>query len=58
MKKPTLLIATDNAKEAEMLKGQLTKDYENVFTTSSRSNATVQEFDYHRPDVLVLAFNT
>jgi len=58
MKKPTLLIATDNAKEAEMLKEQLTKDYENVFATSSRSNATVQEFDYHRPDVLVLAFNT
>ena len=57
MKKPTLLIATDNDKEAEMLKGQLTKDYENVFTTT-RSNATVQEFDYHRPDVLVLAFNT
>jgi CheY-like chemotaxis protein len=57
MKKPTLLIATDNAKEAEILKGQLTKDYENVFTTT-RSNATVQEFEYHRPDVLVLAFNT
>lgn len=57
MQKNIILIATDDAKDAETLKWQLTSEYKNVFT-SSRPNLMVQDFEYHQPDVLVLAFNT
>ncbi len=53
---PVILIATDNAKEAEVVKSQLTREYENIFT-STHHDLAVQDFDSHRPDVLVLAFN-
>ncbi len=40
-----------------MVERQLADEYENVFT-STDPDATVQDFESHRPDVLVLAFNS
>ena len=55
-KMPTILIATDNAEDAKLVKQQLTNEYENIFISTSPELA-VQDFESHRPDVLVLAFN-
>jgi len=51
-----ILIATDNAEDAKVVKQQLSNEYENVFVSTSPDLA-VQDFESHRPDVLVLAFN-
>jgi CheY-like chemotaxis protein len=48
-KMPAILIATDNAEDAKVVKQQLADEYENVFT-STNSDATVQDFKFHRPD--------
>ncbi|HIJ89942.1 MAG: response regulator [Desulfobulbaceae bacterium] len=54
---PTILIATDNAADAEFVMRQLAEEYENVFT-SINHETSVKEFDSKLPDVLVLAFNS
>ena len=56
-KTPTILIATDQPKDAEAVKQPLTHDYKNVFT-STKPDMAVTDFEQHRPDVLVLAFQT
>ncbi len=53
---PIILIATDNVEDAKVVKQQLVDEYESVFTSTSPDLA-VQDFESHRPDVLVLAFN-
>lgn len=53
---PIILIATDNVEDAKVVKHQLANEYENVFTSTSPDLA-VENFDAHRPDVLVLAFD-
>ncbi len=54
---PTILIATDQSKDAEAVHQQLTHEYNNVFT-STKPDMAVMDFEHHRPDVLVLAFKT
>jgi len=51
----SILIATDNAKDAQTIEWQLTKDYKNIFV-SIRSNSPVKDFDDHKPNILILAF--
>lgn len=41
---PTILIATDNAEDAKVVKQQLINEYENVFVSTS-SNLAVQDFE-------------
>lgn len=54
---PTLLIATDNTEDAKEVKDVLTENYQNIFISIS-PETSVQDFESHRPDVLVLAFKT
>jgi CheY-like chemotaxis protein len=51
----SILIATDNAKDAQTIEWQLTKDYKKIFV-SIRSNSPVKDFDDHKPNILILAF--
>ncbi|TAN70405.1 MAG: response regulator [Methylobacter sp.] len=53
---PIILIATDNAEDAKVVKQQLDNEYENIFISTNPDQAA-QDFDTYRPDVLVLAFN-
>ena len=52
----TILIATDNATDAALVKHILDAEFDKVFT-STHPDKTVDDFDRRRPDVLVLAFN-
>ena len=52
---PSILIATDSAKDAQLIEWQLTKDYKNIFV-SIRSQSPKQDFDKHQPNILVFAF--
>ncbi len=54
---PIILIATDNVEDAKVVKQQLDEEYEEVFM-SIIPDLAVQDFEAHRPDVLVLAFNS
>jgi len=54
---PTILIATDNTEDAYDVKRQLADKYEDIFISHNPDNS-VQDFDAHQPDVLVLAFDT
>ena len=51
-----ILIATDSATDAEMVKNLLHPEYDAVFL-STDTDLAVADFDRHQPDVLVLAFN-
>lgn len=53
----TILIATDNTEDAKEVKDLLAEDYQNIFV-STNPDTKVQDFESHRPDVLVLAFKT
>lgn len=53
---PTLLIATDNTEDAKVVRRQLADQYKDVFT-STNADTTRQNFEAHRPDVLVRAFD-
>lgn len=52
----TILIVTDNATDAALVKHILDAEFGKVFT-STHPDKTVDDFDRRRPDVLVLAFN-
>lgn len=54
---PTVLVATDNADDAGVMKRQLEADFKQV-RVSTQADRSVQDFSEHRPDVLVLAFDT
>lgn len=51
-----ILIATDSATDAEMVKNLLHPEYDAVFL-STDTDLAVADFDRHQPDILVLAFN-
>lgn len=52
----TILIATDIITDAELVKGMLNEEFHHVYTSTDPARA-VADFEQHRPDVLVLAFN-
>ena len=52
-----ILIASDNAIDAELVKSLLDETFDNVFTSTEAGRA-VADFARHVPQVLVLAFNT
>ncbi|MDD3519302.1 MAG: response regulator [Chromatiales bacterium] len=54
---PCILVATEIASDAEVVRRLLTMEFERVFVTTSPENA-VADFEHHKPQVLVLAFNT
>lgn len=54
---PSILIATDNTEDAKVVSQQLADEYKSVFI-SLNPDTSVKDFESHRPDVLVLAFNT
>lgn len=53
----TILIATDNTEDAKEVKDLLAEYNQNSFI-SINPETSVQDFESHRPDVLVLAFKT
>ena len=52
----TIMIATDNITDADLVKNMLNEEFGNVFTSTDPDRA-VADFEQRRPDVLVLAFN-
>jgi CheY-like chemotaxis protein len=52
----TILIATDIVGDAALVKDMLNKEFDHVFISTDPAHA-VADFEQHRPDVLVLAFN-
>ena len=52
-----ILIASDNAIDAELVKSLLDETFDNVFTSTEAGRA-VADFARQAPQVLVLAFNT
>lgn len=52
-----ILIATDNVTDAGLIQKHLKVEFENVFT-STDPDKSVADFELHRPDVLMLAFNS
>lgn len=52
-----ILIATDNVTEAEQVRKLLADEFHKIFTTTVADKAA-DDFERHRPDVLVLAFGT
>jgi CheY-like chemotaxis protein len=51
-----VLVASDNADDAQQIGRQLAADFANV-KLSTDGDRFLQEFEQHRPDVLVLAFD-
>jgi len=54
---PTILIATDNSSDAQEIKKLVAENYQNIFV-SINPETSLQDFESHRPDVLILAFKT
>lgn len=54
---PSILIATDNTEDAKVVSKQLAEEYKNIFISLNPDNS-INDFELHRPDVLVLAFNS
>ena len=52
----TILVATDVVDDAAMVKDILGEEFKRVFVSTDPARA-VADFEQHRPDVLVLAFN-
>lgn len=52
-----IMIATDNTTDADLIKKHLESEFENVVTSTDPDRA-VADFELHRPDVLMLAFNS
>src|ERR1019366_235892 len=54
---PSILIATDNVTDAALVKNLLASEFEHVFITTDPDKGP-EDYVRHKPDVLVLAFNT
>jgi len=52
----TILVATDVVDDAAVVKDMLDEEFKRVFVSTDPARA-VADFEQHRPDVLVLAFN-
>lgn len=57
MKHACILVATDCSTDADMVKNLLRVEFDNVQTSTEESLA-VADFEAHRPEGLILAFNT
>lgn len=55
----TLLVPTDNDTDAALVKKHLEKEFAKVakLVVSTNPDAAAKDFERHRPDVLVLAFD-
>jgi len=53
----TILVATDNSSDAALVRTLLAPEFDQVFL-STNPDLTVEDFESHAPDVLVLAFNS
>jgi CheY-like chemotaxis protein len=53
----SILIATDNVTDADMIQKHLEVEFGNVFTSTVPDKA-VPDFELHQPDVLLLAFDS
>ncbi|RIZ64815.1 MAG: response regulator [Methylococcales bacterium] len=53
----SILIATDNIKDAQSIETQLNKDYKDIFVVIG-SQSPIRDFDSNKPDILVLAFKS
>jgi CheY-like chemotaxis protein len=53
----SILIATDDSSDAEMVKGLLSEGFGRIFTSTVADKA-VDDFELRQPEVLVLAFKT
>lgn len=53
----SILIATDNLTDANLIKNHLEVEFKNVFISNDPDKA-VQDFELHSPDVLMLAFSS
>lgn len=57
--KPVVLIATEVSADANVIKRMLRDEFDDVdFVTSTDPDQSVQDFEKHRPAVLILAFNS
>ncbi|GJJ02481.1 hypothetical protein RugamoR64_30190 [Duganella rhizosphaerae] len=54
---PSILVASDNASDADLVKRLLAKDFSRISTSTVEGKAAA-DFEQHLPDVLVLAFKT
>lgn len=52
-----ILVASDNRSDAEAITKLFEDEFEKILTTTD-ADAAAQDFDRHRPDILVLGFNT
>ena len=54
---PSILVASDNASDADLVKRLLAKDFSRI-STSNVEEKSAADFEQHLPDVLVLAFKS
>ncbi|MHB9118140.1 MAG: response regulator [Burkholderiales bacterium] len=54
---PKILVATEVSSDADLVRGLLREEFGNVVASSDPERA-VQDFEEHRPEVLILAFNS
>ena len=52
---PSILVASDNASDADLVKRLLAKDFSRISTSTVEGKAAA-DFEQHLPDILVLAF--
>lgn len=57
MKNARILVVTNIASDADLVRKLLLAEFENVFV-STEANLAVEDFERRKPDVLILAFNT
>jgi DNA-binding NtrC family response regulator len=57
MKQPSILVACDDASNAEVVAKLLRSEFDHI-ATATEENAAERDFEKHRPQVLVLAFDT
>lgn len=55
--KPKILVATEVVSDADLVRVLLNDEFENVVSSTDPERA-VQDFEKHRPEVLILAFNS
>ncbi len=55
--KSTILVVTEVVTDATLVRDLLTEEFSDVFVSTDAEHA-VQDFEKHRPSVLILAFNT
>lgn len=54
---PRILVATASVADADLIREQLSDEFENVVVSTNPEHA-IEDFEKHRPEVLILAFNS